>query len=389
MEYLKVTAQSGLKIRELPTGSSRVLEAMPAGMRVRRLDKKLWNGDWYKVFAEFSDTYHVEGYSHRKFLVPIDAPTRTLHHVQPAEPTPPPPPPPPPPPKNVFRVNASSLRMRQEPSTDSPIIMDMPHGTLVTKIEDASALGWWKITTTAGNLVEEGYAAARYLVSIDPEPATNTSLTDLTNVVEVIKRVQRFVGDYASSLDEELLRVLNQVVAHYKIGENPRRFSHFMAQLAHESAHFTAMEENLNYSTQGLMKIFRSKFRDEAEAASYARQPEKIANRVYADRIGNGDEASGDGWRYRGRGFIQLTGRANYRSIGGRLGLDLENDPDVVASNPVIALQVAANYWDSRNLNEVADTDDIFEVTRLINGGHNGIEDRKHLLNVAKSIWGG
>ncbi|MEM7637678.1 MAG: glycoside hydrolase family 19 protein [Pseudomonadota bacterium] len=362
---------------------------MPAGMRVRRLDKKLWNGDWYKVFAEFSDTYHVEGYSHRKFLVPIDAPTRTLHHVQPAEPTPPPPPPPPPPPKNVFRVNASSLRMRQEPSTDSPIIMDMPHGTLVTKIEDASALGWWKITTTAGNLVEEGYAAARYLVSIDPEPATDTRLTDLTNVVEVIKRVQRFVGDYASSLDEELLHVLNQVVAHYKIGENPRRFSHFMAQLAHESAHFTAMEENLNYSTQGLMKIFRSKFRDEAEAASYARQPEKIANRVYANRIGNGDEASGDGWRYRGRGFIQLTGRANYRSIGGRLGLDLENDPDVVASNPVIALQVAANYWDSRNLNEVADTDDIFEVTRLINGGHNGIEDRKHLLNVAKSIWGG
>ncbi|MEL7539280.1 MAG: SH3 domain-containing protein [Pseudomonadota bacterium] len=387
MEYLKVTARSGLKIRELPTGSSRVLEAMPAGMRVRRLDKKLWNGDWYKVFAEFSDTYHVEGYSHRKFLIPFDAPTRTLHHAQPV--APPPPPPPPPPPKNVFRVNASSLRMRQEPSTDSPIVMDMPHGTIVTKIEDASALGWWKISTTAGNLVEEGYAAARYLVSIDPEPATDTSLTDLTNVMEVIKRVQRFVGDYASSLDEELLRVLNQVVAHYKIGENPRRFSHFMAQLAHESAHFTAMEENLNYSTQGLMKIFRSKFRDEAEAASYARQPEKIANRVYANRIGNGDEASGDGWRYRGRGFIQLTGRANYRSIGGRLGLDLENDPDVVAANPVIALQVAANYWDSRNLNEVADTDDIFEVTRLINGGHNGIDDRKHLLRVAKSIWGG
>lgn len=386
MEYLKVTARSGLKIRELPTGGSRVLEAMPAGMRVRRLDKKLWNGDWYKVFAEFSDTYHVEGYSHRKFLIPIDAPTRTLHHAQPVAP---PPPPPPPPPKNVFRVNASSLRMREEPTTDSAIIMDMPHGTMVTKIEDASALGWWKITTTAGNMVEEGYAASRYLVSIDPEPAKETSLTDLTNVVEVIKRVQRFVGDYASSLDEELLRVLNQVVAHYKIGENPRRFSHFMAQLAHESAHFTAMEENLNYSTQGLMKIFRSKFRDEAEAASYARQPEKIANRVYANRIGNGDEESGDGWRYRGRGFIQLTGRANYRAIGNRLELDLENDPDVVASNPVIALQVAANYWDSRNLNEVADRDDIFEVTRLINGGHNGIDDRKHLLGVAKSIWGG
>lgn len=386
MEYFKVTARSGLKIRELPSSGSRVLEAMPTGMRVRRLDKTLWNGDWYKVFAEFSDTYHVEGYSHRKFLIPIDAETRTLHHIQPESP---PPPPPPPPPKDVFRVNASSLRMREEPSTDSAIIMDMPHGTMVHKIEDASALGWWKISTTAGNLVEEGYAASKYLVSVDPEPAPHMRLTDLTNIGEVIRRVQRFVGDYASSLDEELLRVLNQVVAHYKIGENPRRFSHFMAQLAHESAHFTRMEENLNYSTQGLMRIFRSKFRDEAEAASYARQPEKIANRVYANRIGNGDEDSGDGWRYRGRGFIQLTGRANYRSIGNRLGLDLENDPDIVANNPVIALQVAANYWDSRNLNEVADQDDVFEVTRLINGGHNGIDDRKHLLNVAKSIWGG
>ena len=158
--------------------------------------------------------------------------------------------------------------MREKPTTESAIIMDMPHGTLVTKIEDASALGWWKISTTAGNLVEEGYAAARFLVSIDPEPAKDTRLTDLTNVMEVIKRVQRFVGDYASSLDEELLRVLNQVVAHYKIGENPRRFSHFMAQLAHESAHFTAMEENLNYSTQGLMKIFPSKFRDDAQEAA-------------------------------------------------------------------------------------------------------------------------
>ena len=109
----------------------------------------------------------------------------------------------------------------------------------------------------------------------------------------------------------------------------------------------------------------------------------------FSNRIGNGDEASGDGWRYRGRGFIQLTGRANYRSIGQRIGLDLEGNPDQVASDPVIALQVAANYWDSRNLNEVADTDDIYKVTRLINGGLNGIDDRKKLLGVAKSIWGG
>ncbi|MEO1321823.1 MAG: SH3 domain-containing protein [Pseudomonadota bacterium] len=389
MEYLEVTARSGLKIRELPSGSSRVLEAMPAGMRVRRLDRTLWNGDWYKIFAQFSDTYQVEGYSHRKYLARIDAPERELHHIQPEPLVPPPPPPPPPPPRNVFRVNASSLRLREEPSTSSQILMDMPHGMIVTKIEDSSELGWWKISAKAGNLLEEGFAASKYLISIDPEPAPRTALTDLRNIADVISRVQRFVGDYANALNEELLLVLNQVVAHYEIGANPRRFSHFMAQLAHESAHFTRMEENLNYSTNGLMAIFRSKFRDEQEAASFARQPERIANRVYANRIGNGDEASGDGWRYRGRGFIQLTGRANYRDIGRRLELDLENDPDVVASNPVIALQVAANYWDSRNLNEAADADDIFEVTRLINGGLNGIEDRQQLLAVAKSIWGG
>ena len=388
MEYFKVTAKSGLKIRELPTSSSRVLEAMPSGMRVRRLDKKLWNGDWYKIFAEFSDTYHVEGYSHRKFLSPIDEPSSELAHIHPEEVAPPPPPPPPPPP-DIYRVNASSLRMREEPSTNSPILMDMPHGTLVTKIEDSSALGWWKISTKAGNMVEEGYAASQYLVSVDPEPAQTTRLTDLTNIGEVIKRVQRFVGDYADALNEDMLLVLNQVVAHYEIGANPRRFSHFMAQLAHESAHFSTMEENLNYSAEGLMKIFRSKFRDAEEAASYARQPERIANRVYANRIGNGDEASGDGLRYRGRGFIQLTGRANYRSIGQRIGMDLEGNPDVVAADPVIALQVAANYWDSRNLNAVADTDDIYKVTRLINGGLNGIDDRIKLLGVAKSIWGG
>jgi len=378
MEYLKVTAPSGLKIRELPTGSSRVLEAMPAGMRVRRLDRFLWNGDWYKILAQFSDTYQVEGYSHRRYLAHADAEDE-ISAV--ADRLPPPPP-------DVYRVNASSLRLREEPTTNSAILMNLPHGTIVTKVSDSSALDWWKVSAKAGNLLETGFVASRYLVSIDPEPAPITALTSFTNITEVIQRIQRFVGDYANALNEELLLMLNKVVEHYEIGENPRRFSHFMAQLAHESAHFTRLEENLNYSTQGLMAIFRSKFRDADEAASYARQPERIANRVYANRIGNGDEASGDGWRFRGRGFIQLTGRANYRSIGSRLGLNLEDDPDIVASDPVIALQVAANYWDSRGLNAVADQDDVYEVTRLINGGLNGIDDRKQLLGVAKSIWG-
>ncbi len=385
MQYLKVTANSGLKIRELPTGGSKVLEAMPSGMHVRRLDDRLWNGDWYRIFAEFSDRYSVAGYSHRKFLIPVGAEAET---TQP-EPQPAPPTEPAPAPKNVFRVNASSLRLREKPNTNSKILMDMVKDTMVTKLEDASELGWWKVSTNAGSLIEEGYAAAKFLAPLNPEPASNTSLSMLSDIAEAIGRVQRFVGDYAAALDEGLLRKLNEVVAQYQISANPRRFAHFMAQLAHESAHFTRLEENLFYSTEGLMRVFRSKFKDEQEAAQFAKQPEKIANRVYANRIGNGDEASGDGYRYRGRGFIQLTGRANYREIGRRIGMDLENNPDLVASDPAIALTVAADYWDSRNINPVADQDDVHEVTRLINGGQNGIQDRKTLLALAKSIWGG
>ncbi|MBR9835470.1 MAG: glycoside hydrolase family 19 protein, partial [Alphaproteobacteria bacterium] len=111
-------------------------------------------------------------------------------------------------------------------------------------------------------------------------------------------------------------------------------------------------------------------------------------NRVYADRMGNGSEESGDGYRYRGRGFIQLTGKDNYQKIGDRIGLDLVSNPDKVSQDVEIALRVAADFWDSRNLNKYADKDDIRAVTRRINGGYNGLEDRQKLLARARAIWG-
>lgn len=159
------------------------------------------------------------------------------------------------------------------------------------------------------------------------------------------------------------------------------RCGHMIGQCAHESAGFQHRIENLNYSAEGLWRVFRRHFRNRAECDRFHRQPEKIANRVYANRIGNGNEASGDGWRYRGRGFIQLTGRANYRTYGPIVGLDLEADPDL-ATNPDAAWRIAAAFMartrrSGRTVLEWADADDVVMVTKCINGGTHGLTDRK------------
>lgn len=158
----------------------------------------------------------------------------------------------------------------------------------------------------------------------------------------------------------------------------PLRVAAFLAQLAHESVGLTRFEENLNYSAEGLLKTFRKYFTPEG-AVGYARQPQKIANRVYANRMENGDEASGDGWLYRGRGPIQLTGRRNYRAAGTALGLKLEVFPDQVKSDPAVGARVACWFWYTRMLNTMADEGpEAFEaITRAINGGLNGLDDRR------------
>ena len=158
------------------------------------------------------------------------------------------------------------------------------------------------------------------------------------------------------------------------------RLAHFLAQCGHESAGFNATQENLNYSADGLNKIFGKYFKT-VSAASYARKPEKIASRVYASRMGNGDEASKEGWKYRGRGYIQLTGKSNYAEFDKIVADDIINNPDLVASK--YALLSAAWYWNSRALNNNADkgANDaaVTEVTKKVNGGTIGLADRiKH-----------
>ena len=162
---------------------------------------------------------------------------------------------------------------------------------------------------------------------------------------------------------------------------SPKRMAMFLAQCAHESSYFRMTRENLNYSADGLRKIFPKYFKDR-DANEYNRQPEKIANVVYASRMGNGDEDSGDGWRFCGRGFIQLTGRSNYTAFGTALGVDLINNPQYLES-PEGAARSAAWFWHKNGLNKYADADDIVSCTKRVNGGTIGLEDRKEIWEEA------
>jgi putative chitinase len=179
---------------------------------------------------------------------------------------------------------------------------------------------------------------------------------------------------------------LDQLLDDYGI-DSPQRVAHFIAQCAHESGNFRFIRENLNYSAKGLMGTFKKYFPTEALATQYQRQPERIANRVYANRMGNGDEASGDGWRYCGRGLIQLTGKENYTFFAGSFGFPVEEAAEYLATFEGAA-QSACFFWEQNNLNRFADANDIKGLTRAINGGQIGLEDRIKHTNHALHVMG-
>lgn len=164
---------------------------------------------------------------------------------------------------------------------------------------------------------------------------------------------------------------------------NSKRIAAFFAQIGVESAYLSKTEENLNYSDRGLLATFHTHFTQQ-EAEDYARQPQRIANRVYANRCGNGDEKSGDGWNYRGRGLIEITFIDNYRACGIGCNLDLINYPELLTV-PANAALSAAWYFNSRGCNELADADYFDEITQKINGGQNGAAQRRALWTRAKS----
>ena len=167
--------------------------------------------------------------------------------------------------------------------------------------------------------------------------------------------------------------------AYYKL--SPNRAAHFFAQTAHESGNFKAFSENLNYGAKGLRNIFRKYFPTDALARAYERKPAKIANRVYGNRMGNGDEASGEGFLYKGRGPLQLTGKNNYRAFGRYIGREQEvlDNPDLVATE--LGFESALWFFDANKLWSICDRGindaAILALTKRINGGTHGLDDRK------------
>jgi putative chitinase len=171
---------------------------------------------------------------------------------------------------------------------------------------------------------------------------------------------------------------LKAAAAFYKL--SPNRAAHFFAQTAHESGNFKAFSENLNYSAKGLRGVFRKYFPTDALANAYARQPQKIANRVYANRMGNGPESSGDGWKFRGRGALQLTGHDNYQAFANYVNRpDVMTNPDLVAGE--LCFESALWFFDRNKLWGICDQGindgAILALTKRINGGTHGLDDRK------------
>jgi putative chitinase len=174
---------------------------------------------------------------------------------------------------------------------------------------------------------------------------------------------------------ENLHAALIKLLPKYDI-DTVDRVAAFLAQCGHESLDFTVLRENLNYSARGLRITFKKYFKDDMTALRYERKPEMIANRVYANRMGNGNEASGDGWKFRGRGAIQLTGKENYSNFAKSINMSIDETIKHLETLEG-ALESACWFWKKNGLNEIADRKDIVLMTRRINGGNIGLEDRR------------
>jgi putative chitinase len=215
----------------------------------------------------------------------------------------------------------------------------------------------------------------------NPNPADTTDATQGLTVDILVQMMPQLPQDRAALFLPYLVATMQE----FDI-TTPLRAAAFLAQIAHESAQLSHLVENLNYSAGGLLKTFPKRFTQET-ANDYARQPERIANRVYGGRGGNGAEASGDGYRYRGRGLIQLTFRDNYRRAGKALGLPIEDQPDTVAT-PEVGSRTAGFYWKDNGLNTPADAGDLETITRRINGGLAGQQERLAYYERAKQALG-
>jgi putative chitinase len=185
-------------------------------------------------------------------------------------------------------------------------------------------------------------------------------------------------------IDPKWVDPLNETFHKFNINTANQQAA-FIGQCGHECGNFRILEENLNYKAETLMKLWKSRFPTIEIANQYAKNPQKIANKVYANRMGNRDESSGDGYRFRGRGCIQTTGHANYYHAGQALGVDFVMEPDLVAS-PKYAALTAGFFWSTHGLNELAEAQDHKSITKRINGGFIGLDDRIQHTQMALAV---
>jgi putative chitinase len=194
-------------------------------------------------------------------------------------------------------------------------------------------------------------------------------------------------SNLAAKLPADASKYMLEVVQRYNITQ-PLRLAHFMAQIAHESGDFKFKVENLNYSADGLLKVFPKYFKDKATADKYARNQEMIGSRVYASRMGNSDEASKEGFAFRGRGYLQLTGKDNYRAFSTFIKEDCVANPDLVATK--YPMDSAIWFFDKNKLWDICDkgatTDIVTQVTKRVNGGTHGLQDRINKFNLYNSL---
>lgn len=205
-------------------------------------------------------------------------------------------------------------------------------------------------------------------------------------MVLTVQQIKSAVPNITDNNIEKYLFSLNQTFAKYQI-DTPLRIAHFLSQVGHESASFAIMSENLNYSIQGLLKTFPKYFKTSQIAKQYARQPIKIASKVYANRLGNGNELSGDGWNYRGKGAIQITGKSNHYAYGQSINVDLISHPELLLTIPYV-IDCAGWYFSVMKLMPICDADDCKLLTKRINGGFHGLDDRYKRLLIAKKALG-
>jgi putative chitinase len=199
------------------------------------------------------------------------------------------------------------------------------------------------------------------------------------------EQLNSFFEDTSEDIIQKYVDPLNAVLQFYEIN-NKQRISMFLAQVGHESGGLRTIKENLNYSADRLKVIFPKYFRN-VDTSEFAKNPEKIANRVYCSRMGNGDENSGDGYRYCGRGLIQLTGKSNYTAFAADMEMSLDEATEWLKTEEGAAWS-AGWFWDSRELNKWADEGDVLTVTKKINGGTIGLADRESHYEAALEIFG-